>query len=27
MSAKVLVIDDDQDFRVSVRSVLEARGY
>jgi len=27
MSAKVLVIDDDQDFRVSVRSVLESRGY
>jgi CheY-like chemotaxis protein len=27
MSAKVLVIDDDQDFRVSVRSVLETRGY
>lgn len=27
MSAKVLVIDDDQDFRVSVRSLLESRGY
>ena len=27
MSAKVLVIDDDQDFRASVRSLLESRGY
>ena len=27
MSAKVLLIDDDQDFRVSVRSLLETRGY
>ncbi|MGA2267885.1 MAG: response regulator [Bryobacteraceae bacterium] len=27
MSVKVLVIDDDQDFRVSVRSVLETHGY
>ncbi len=27
MSGKVLVIDDDQDFRVSVRSLLETRGY
>ena len=27
MAAKVLLIDDDRDFRVSVRSLLEARGY
>ena len=27
MSAKVLLIDDDQDFRVSVRALLETRGY
>ncbi|MGD0498623.1 MAG: response regulator [Bryobacteraceae bacterium] len=27
MSARVLVIDDDQDFRESVRSLLESRGY
>ena len=27
MSVKVLLIDDDQDFRVSVRSLLETRGY
>ena len=27
MSAKVLLIDDDQDFRVSVRSLLETHGY
>ena len=27
MSAKVLLIDDDQDFRVSVKSLLETRGY
>jgi CheY-like chemotaxis protein len=27
MAAKVLLIDDDQDFRVSVRSLLETRGY
>jgi CheY-like chemotaxis protein len=27
MAARVLLIDDDQDFRVSVRSLLEARGY
>jgi CheY-like chemotaxis protein len=27
MSTKVLVIDDDQDFRASVRAVLETRGY
>jgi CheY-like chemotaxis protein len=27
MSAKILLIDDDQDFRVSVRSLLESRGY
>jgi hypothetical protein len=27
MSVKVLLIDDDQDFRVSVRSLLDTRGY
>jgi CheY-like chemotaxis protein len=27
MSAKVLLIDDDRDFRVSVRSLLESSGY
>ena len=27
MSAKVLLIDDDEDFRSSVRSLLESRGY
>jgi len=27
MSAKVLLIDDDQDFRVSMRSLLQTRGY
>jgi len=27
MAARVLLIDDDRDFRVSVRSLLEARGY
>jgi twitching motility two-component system response regulator PilG len=27
MSAKVLMIDDDQDFRASVRSLLESHGY
>jgi CheY-like chemotaxis protein len=27
MSAKVLLIDDDQDFRVSVKSLLESAGY
>src|ERR1035437_4105287 len=27
MSAKVLLIDDDQDFRASVRSLLEGHGY
>jgi len=27
MAARVLLIDDDQDFRVSVRSLLETRGY
>jgi CheY-like chemotaxis protein len=27
MSAKVLLIDDDRDFRISVRSLLETRGY
>jgi CheY-like chemotaxis protein len=27
MSAKVLLIDDDQDFRTSVRSLLEGHGY
>lgn len=27
MPAKVLVIDDDQDFRASVRSLLESHGY
>ena len=27
MGARVLLIDDDRDFRVSVRSLLEARGY
>jgi CheY-like chemotaxis protein len=27
MSAKVLLIDDDQDFRTSVRSLLEGYGY
>jgi CheY-like chemotaxis protein len=27
VSVKVLVIDDDQDFRASVRSLLEGRGY
>ena len=27
MSAKVLLIDDDHDFRASVRSLLESRGY
>ena len=27
MSVKVLLIDDDLDFRVSVRSLLESRGY
>lgn len=27
MPAKVLLIDDDQDFRASVRSLLETRGY
>ena len=27
MAAKVLVIDDDQDFRISVRSLLETHGY
>ena len=27
MSAKVLLIDDDQDFRISVRSLLEGHGY
>jgi CheY-like chemotaxis protein len=27
VSARVLVIDDDQDFRASVRSLLEGRGY
>jgi CheY-like chemotaxis protein len=27
VSVKVLVIDDDQDFRVSVKSLLEGRGY
>ena len=26
-SLKILVIDDDQDFRVSVRSLLESQGY
>ncbi len=26
-AAKVLVIDDDQDFRAAVRSMLETRGY
>jgi CheY-like chemotaxis protein len=26
-SLKILVIDDDQDFRVSVRSLLESKGY
>ena len=27
MAAKVLLIDDDRDFRVSVRCLLETRGY
>ncbi len=27
IAAKVLVIDDDQDFRAAVRSMLEIRGY
>ena len=27
MSAKVLLIDDDQDFRASVRTLLESHGY
>ena len=27
MSAKILVIDDDQDFRTAVRSLLESQGY
>ena len=27
MSARVLLIDDDQDFRASVRSLLEGHGY
>ena len=27
MSARILLIDDDQDFRASVRSLLESRGY
>jgi CheY-like chemotaxis protein len=27
VSPKVLIIDDDQDFRVSVRSILESHGY
>jgi len=27
MSAKVLLIDDDSDFRVAVKSLLESRGY
>ncbi len=27
MSARVLVIDDDKDFRASVKSLLEGRGY
>lgn len=27
MSAKILLIDDDQDFRASVRSLLESHGY
>jgi CheY-like chemotaxis protein len=27
MSAKVLVIDDDSDFRVAVKSLLESHGY
>lgn len=27
MSARVLVIDDDQDFRASLKSLLEGRGY
>ena len=27
MSAKILVIDDDQDFRTAVRSLLESHGY
>jgi len=27
MAVKVLLIDDDQDFRVSVRSLIETRGY
>ena len=27
MSAKVLLIDDDNDFRVAVRSLLESHGY
>jgi CheY-like chemotaxis protein len=27
MSAKVLLIDDDQDFRASVKSLLETHGY
>ena len=27
MSAKVLLVDDDQDFRASVRSLLEDHGY
>lgn len=27
MSAKILLIDDDQDFRVSVRALLETHGY
>ena len=26
-SLKILIIDDDQDFRVSVRSLLESKGY
>ncbi|HYW48024.1 MAG TPA: response regulator [Bryobacteraceae bacterium] len=27
MSAKILLIDDDEDFRTSVRSLLESHGY
>lgn len=27
MGAKVLIIDDDQDFRASVRALLETKGY
>lgn len=27
MSAKVLLIDDDSDFRIAVRALLESRGY